>query len=161
MKTSSGSRVFLAAAVLAAAEISAYSQSVVPVLKGVQSTSMKKVVEIRSYTLKPGVRATFHKLVVEKAAPMLKRWSIEVVALGPSLHDADSYFLIRAYNDLNHRQQSEDAFYASEEWRKGPREEILSLIKEYTTIVFEADPILLQRLGGLSFSLEGAEILHE
>jgi hypothetical protein len=61
------------------------------------------------------------------------------VAFGPSLHDEDSYFLIRSYKDLQNLQQSEDAFYSSEEWKKGPREAILSLILNYTTVVLPAD----------------------
>ena len=32
-------------------------------------------------------------------------------------------------------QRSEDTFYGSDDWRKGPREAILSLITNYTTIV--------------------------
>ena len=35
--------------------------------------------------------------------------------------------------------QSEDAFYGSDDWRKGPREAILALILNYTTIVLPAD----------------------
>src|SRR5687767_7216167 len=63
-----------------------------------------RMIEIRSYTLKPGSRDEFHKLFLERALPMLKRWNVEVVAYGPSLHDSDSYFLMRAYNSLEERQ---------------------------------------------------------
>jgi len=35
--------------------------------------------------------------------------------------------------------KNEDAFYSSEEWKKGPREAILSLILNYTTVVLPAD----------------------
>jgi hypothetical protein len=83
---------------------------------------MNRVVEIRSYNLKPGTRPTFHQMVVEQAVPMLKRWQGDVVAYGPSLHDEDSYYLMRAYATLEDRQQSQDAFYGSAEWLEGPRE---------------------------------------
>lgn len=42
---------------------------------------------------------------------MLERWKVDVVAYGPSLHDADSYYLMRAYPSVEPRQRSEDAFY--------------------------------------------------
>jgi hypothetical protein len=103
-------------------------------------------VEIRSYNLKPGTRDEFHRLFIEEAFPMLKRWNVDVVAFGPSLHDEDSYYLIRRYNSLAHRQQSEDAFYGSEEWRQGPREAIIALIKNYTEIVLELDEVTVQGL---------------
>ena len=55
----------------------------------------RRVVEIRSYNLKPGTRERFHELFLKEALPMLKRWKVDVIAHGPSLHDQDSYFLMR------------------------------------------------------------------
>ncbi len=100
---------------------------------------MPKLIEIRSYNLKPGTRAEFHRLVLEESLPMLKRWGVDVVACGPSLHDDDSYYLIRAYDSLADRQTSQDAFYGSAEWRQGPREAIVSKIDSDTSIVIELD----------------------
>ncbi|MCI0406705.1 MAG: NIPSNAP family protein [candidate division Zixibacteria bacterium] len=100
---------------------------------------MKKFVEVRSYNLKPGSREEFHRLVVEKSLPMLERWKVDVVDFGPSLHDENSYYLIRAYDSLEHRQTSQDAFYGSDEWRQGPRDEIVGLIESCTTVVIEME----------------------
>ena len=100
---------------------------------------MKKLVEIRSYNLKPGMREKFHRLARELSLPMLKRWGVDVVAFGPSHHDDISYYLIRAYDSSEHRQSSQDAFYGSSEWRDGPREAIVSLIDSHTSIVLEMD----------------------
>ena len=97
--------------------------------------NVSRIIEIRAYNLKPGTRDQFHKLFADQALPMLKRWKVEVVSYGPSLHDEDSYFLIRAYSDLDERQKSQDAFYGSDEWKQGPRESILALIINYTTVV--------------------------
>ena len=105
-----------------------------------------QVVEIRSYNLKPGTRDRFHQRFLREALPMLQRWKVDVVAYGPSLHDRDSYFLMRAFSGVQERQKSEDAFYASEEWRKGPREAILGDIDSYTTIVIQLDPATLEGL---------------
>jgi hypothetical protein len=109
-------------------------------------SSMTHYVEFRSYTLKPGTRYKFHRLFFERAFPMLQRWQVDVVAYGPSLHDSDSYFLMRRYNSLAQREESENAFYSSDEWRQGPRESILALIENYTEIVLEVDGIVLQGL---------------
>jgi hypothetical protein len=100
---------------------------------------MNHVLEIRSYQLKPGTRENFHRLFLNEAFPMLQRWNLDVVAYGPSLHDPDVYYLMRRYNSLDHREESEDAFYGSDEWRQGPREAILALIEHYTEIVLEVD----------------------
>jgi len=96
---------------------------------------MSAVVEIRTYKLKPGTGADFHRLVVEESVPMLERWGVEVVAFGPSLDDDDSYVLIRAYPSLEERQRSQDEFYGSDEWRNGPREAIVSVIESDFSVV--------------------------
>lgn len=107
---------------------------------------MNHFVEIRSYNLKPGTRDEFHRLFLEVAFPMLKRWNVDVVAYGPSLHDESSYYLMRCYDSLAQREESEDAFYSSDEWRQGPREAILACIENYTEIVFEVNDNTLQGL---------------
>jgi len=105
-----------------------------------------RMVEIRSYNLKPGTRERFHQLFLKEALPMLHRWKVDVVAYGASLHDQDSYFLMRAFEGVEQRQQAEDAFYGSEEWIKGPRERVLADIDSYTTIVVHLDEATLQGL---------------
>src|SRR5262245_51760451 len=86
----------------------------------------RRTVEVRSYNLKPGTRAEFHRIASEVAVPMLRRWSIDVVSYGPSPQDDTTYFLIRSFASPDERQKSEDAFYGSDEWRNGPRQPVLA-----------------------------------
>ena len=81
-------------------------------------------IEIRSINLKPGTRKEFHQLYIEVALPLLKRWNFDVVAYGPSLHDENSYYVIRRYDSLAQREEMED----------------------YTDIVFELDEVTVQGL---------------
>ena len=53
----------------------------------------------------------------------------------PSLHDEDTYYVVRAFKSLEDRQRSEDAFYGSDDWRKGPGTAILDLIDHLAQIV--------------------------
>jgi hypothetical protein len=107
---------------------------------------MNQVIEVRSLNLKPGSREEFHRLYVERALPLLKRWDFDVVAYGPSLHDENTYYVIRRYDTLAQREQMEDSYYASDDWRRGPREAMLALIENYTDIVFELDEVTMQGL---------------
>ncbi|MEO8394456.1 MAG: NIPSNAP family protein [Chloroflexota bacterium] len=107
---------------------------------------MSQIVEIRSYNLKPGTRAAYHQVVVDEAVPMLRRWKMDVVAFGASPHDENTYYLMRAFADVDDLNRQEDAFYGSEEWRTGPREAILSRIENYTSIVIEVDDATLAGL---------------
>ena len=107
---------------------------------------MNHLIEIRSYNLKPGTRDEFHRLFLEKAFPLLQRWDVDVVVYGASLHDENSYYLMRCFESLAQREESENAFYGSDEWRQGPRESIVSLIENYTEVVLEVDEVTLQGL---------------
>ncbi|MEO8670361.1 MAG: NIPSNAP family protein [Tahibacter sp.] len=102
--------------------------------------SDRRVLEVRSYKLKSGMSAEFHRAMSSEAAPMLRAWGTDVVALGPSPHEADSYFLIRSYADLDRRQREQDAFYASDAWRSGPRKSIVGKIESYLDTVLWLSP---------------------
>ena len=107
---------------------------------------MNRVLEIRSYNLKPGTRERFHQRFIQESLPLLRQFKIDVVAYGPSLHDADSYFLMRSYASLEDRERSEDEFYGSDAWKKGPREAVMADIDSYVTIVLQKDEATIDAL---------------
>ena len=99
------------------------------------------IIEIRTYRLKPGTRDEFVRVMREESAPLLEAAGIRVVALGASLVDEDgdeTAYLIRGFDSLEQHAAQEEAFYASEAWRSGPREAIVSRIESYHTVVVEA-----------------------
>ena len=96
------------------------------------------MIEILTLNLKPGTRDRFHQLYVTESLPRLKKWKVEVVAHGPSLHDENSYYVIWSFKSLEDRQETEDAFYGSDDWQKGPRTALLALIDNSATIVISA-----------------------
>jgi hypothetical protein len=108
--------------------------------------TVNHLIEVRSITLKPGRRDEFQRLYIEVALPLLKRWNFDMVAHGPSLHDENSYYVIRHFESLAQREEMEDAYYSSDDWRQGPREAILALMENYTDIVFELDEAPIQGL---------------
>jgi hypothetical protein len=58
---------------------------------------------------------------------------------------------VRRYKDLADRQQSQDAFYGSNEWKQGPKEAIMALIENYTSVVLPANDTLITGLRFLNF----------
>jgi hypothetical protein len=94
-----------------------------------------RILEIRTYNLKPGTRDKFHFVVRNEALPLLKQFNMDVFSFGPSPHDDNTYYLIRRYRDIDDMNAQEDRFYGSAAWKNGPREKVLSLIENYTTVV--------------------------
>jgi hypothetical protein len=101
-----------------------------------------RYIEFRLYKLKPGMRDKF-AVIAKDAAEMLGRHKIAVVGHGPSAHDADSYFLMRAYPSLEAREKALAGFYGSDEWAKRFNDAVMGMIESYNTIVLEAsDPAI-------------------
>jgi hypothetical protein len=105
-----------------------------------------RVLEIRSYELRPGSRGEYDRLFREEAAPLLRKHGIDVVAVGPSVGNPNGYFLMRAFDDLADRERREEAFYASPEWRLGPREAVIEKIVTYADTVLELNDDLVEAL---------------
>ncbi len=99
------------------------------------------MIEILILNLKPGTRDKFQQVYITESLPLLKKWKIEVVTHGPSLHYENTYYVIRSFKSLEDRQTSEDAFYGSKDWKNGPGTAILALIESSATIVISAETL--------------------
>lgn len=96
---------------------------------------MNRIIEILLYTLKPGTGSDFHKIMQEISVPLHKQVGMDVIAFGNSVHTPDNYYLIRAYDSLEHLKVSQDNFYASTAWKTGPRIDIISRIETSIKVV--------------------------
>lgn len=109
-----------------------------------------RFIEIRLYKLKPGMRERFHEVARDGAIPMLARHKISVLGYGPSAHDPDSYFLIRAYPSLEARSESLEAFYGSEEWKPRYEPTVMGMIETFNTVVLDSRDPALAAIGRLA-----------
>jgi hypothetical protein len=99
------------------------------------------VFEILTLDIKPGRRDEFHNVYVTQSVPLLKKWNFNLVAYGPSLHDANSYYVIRRFKSLEDRKKSEDAFYGSDDWKSGPRDAIMGLVEHFAYAVVSTETL--------------------
>lgn len=90
---------------------------------------LMRTVEFLQYTLKTGTGREFHKIMIEESAPLQRDAGIDIVAFGNSIHDEDSYYLIRAYDDPDHLEVSQEKFHRSDAWKSGPRAAIIDRIQ--------------------------------
>jgi hypothetical protein len=103
--------------------------------------SSEEVFEILTLDIKPGRRDEFHTVYVTQSVPLLKKWNFNLVAYGPSLHDANSYYVIRRFKSLEDREKSEDAFYSSDDWKSGPRDAIMGLVEHFAYAVVSTETL--------------------
>ncbi len=99
------------------------------------------ITEIRIYKLKEHSAPRFHSVFMEQSLPMMKRWNVDIVDYGFSVIDKESFYLIRRYENISHRQESQTALYGSDEWINGPEQAIMDCIHTYTTAVVDSDTL--------------------
>ncbi|MBF4114111.1 NIPSNAP family protein [Enterobacter cloacae] len=91
---------------------------------------MPSVIEVLLYTLKPGTGAAFHAVMKDQSIPLHESYGLKVKKFGNSLDNNDKYYLVRAFSDISQMETDLAAFYADARWREGPRNDIISMIKE-------------------------------
>ena len=101
---------------------------------------MNRLLEIRTYRLKPGTLAAFHNAIHTQAVPMLRSAGADVVAYGRSDHEEETYFLIRSYESRKALEAEQHKFYSSPEWQQGPRPELVDRIETYLNTLLWASP---------------------
>lgn len=111
-----------------------------------------RILEIRTYKLKPGAGAAFDRIFREGALPMLQRHGIHVVGHGASELDPDSYFLSRSYASLEERESVLKGFYGSEEWMTQFDADVMAMIESYHTIVVGAQMPFVREMAALAGS---------
>lgn len=89
-----------------------------------------KLIEVRTYRLKPGCAERF-VAAVHGALPLVRASGMDVVAFGRSDHEEESFFLIRAFASREQLVMQQEAFYGSTVWREGPREELVGCLDTY------------------------------
>jgi hypothetical protein len=117
------------------------TNSLLPTDSKMQNTTPNRVIEILTLDIKPGRRGEFHKLYETESLPLLKKWGFKVLVYGPSLHNENSYYVIRSFKSLEDRQSSEDAFYNSDDWKRGPRTAIFDLVEHFAYTVVTAETL--------------------
>lgn len=88
-----------------------------------------KTIEILQYTLKKDSGEEFHQIMREISVPLHIHNGIDVVSYGNSLHDLDCYYLIRSFDNEDSMRVVLEDFYASSDWKNGPREDIITRIE--------------------------------
>jgi len=104
-----------------------------------------KLVEVRTYRLKPGTAERFVD-AVQIALPLVRDSGMDVLAFGRSDHEQESFFLIRAFADRNQLVCQQDAFYGSSAWREGLRLALISCVDTYLNTLLWLPPLAVEAI---------------
>lgn len=88
-----------------------------------------KLIEVRTYKLKPGSAERHGCVSRGTPARMGKRYGRS--CLWPLGYEQESFYLIRAYDSRAQLEAQQGAFYSSDAWRQGPREPLIACLDDY------------------------------
>lgn len=109
---------------------------------------MLRTVEILKYTLRRGSGDEFHRIMRDISIPLHQYHGIDVLWFAQSRHDPDCYFLLRAFDSPESMSAVLDVFYADDEWRNGPREDVIHYIDSCIKTVIRLSPESVEKLRG-------------
>ncbi|MQY35030.1 hypothetical protein SRB17_30020 [Streptomyces sp. RB17] len=104
------------------------------------------MLEIRFFRLKPGTGPEFYRVADEGTVPLMRKWGIHVLGHWLSSTDEDSFFLVRAFKDVEDRRAVSEAFYASEEWLAF-EDTVMSMVVDYHAVTTSISVAKLAELG--------------
>jgi hypothetical protein len=95
------------------------------------------IVEMRTYKLKPGTRASFLEIFRTKSVP--KHLELGIKILGPflSLDEADTFFFMRGSPDLASREPLKAKFYDGDLWKRELENVLMPMIDKYDVVLVE------------------------
>jgi hypothetical protein len=95
------------------------------------------IIEMRTYTTKPGCRERFLQIFREKSMPAHAQIGMKVLGPFPSVENPNAFFFMRGFPDMEAREPMKAKFYEGELW-KGELEQLLTpMLEKYEVVVVE------------------------
>ena len=97
------------------------------------------IVEMRTYKLKPGMRARFLEIFLSKSIPEHVELGMKILGPFLSVEDADTFFFMRGFPDLASREPMKAKFYAGKLWKSELENTLMPMLDKYEVVVVD-DP---------------------
>jgi hypothetical protein len=98
------------------------------------------IVEVRKYTIKPGLRAKFIEFFVARSAPAKREIGMQIMGPLLDLENPDVFVWFRGFPSLEERDRMKTAFYEGETWTKELEAIAMPMLERYDVILTETHP---------------------
>lgn len=95
------------------------------------------IVEVRTYTIKPGLRQRFIELWERRTKPL--QLSVGMGVIGPwlDIEDPDRFVWLRSFPSMEERERMKRALYGSAEWTSELEAMIMPMLESFTSVLAE------------------------
>jgi hypothetical protein len=97
------------------------------------------IVEMRTYRIKPGLRARFVEIFRAKSMPAHAEIGMKILGPFLSVEDPDVFFFMRGFPDLESREPMKAKFYEGRLWKDELENLLMPMIEKYDVVLVE-DP---------------------
>jgi hypothetical protein len=99
---------------------------------------LRMIIEMRTYKIKPGLRAEFLKTFESKVRPEHEKIGMRILGPFLSVEDVDTFFWMRAFPDMASREQMRNQFYESKLFKEDLEKNHVPMLEKYDVVVVEA-----------------------
>src|SRR5262245_10760629 len=103
------------------------------------------IIEMRTYRIKPGKRAEFLEIFRAKSLPAHREIGMTIAGPFLSVEDADTFFFMRGFPNLESREPMKAKFYEGELWKRELESLLMPMIERYDVVVVEGPPEMTLR----------------
>ena len=103
------------------------------------------IIEMRTYTIKPGKRADFLAIFHTKSVPAHREIGMTIAGPFLSVEDPDTFFFMRGFPDLESREPMKAKFYEGDLWKRELESLLMPMIERYDVVVVEGPPDMALR----------------
>jgi len=97
------------------------------------------IVEVRTYTIKPGLRQRFIHLWEKRTRPLQQSLGMGVVGPYLDLENPDRFVWLRTFPSMEERERMKRTLYESDEWTGELEAMIMPMLEEFTSVLTEID----------------------
>ena len=102
------------------------------------------IIEMRTYKTKPGCREKFLEIFRTKSIPAHDEIGMKILGPFLSVEDADVFFFMRGFPDLDSREPMKAKFYEGELWKQELENVLMPMLDRYEVVVVEDPEGLIQ-----------------
>jgi len=95
------------------------------------------IVEMRTYTTKPGLREQFLHVFRTRSMPEHAKLGMPILGPFPSVEHADVFFFMRGFPDLQSRDGLKAKFYEGRLWKDELEAILMPMLDKYEVVVVE------------------------
>ena len=113
------------------------------------------IVEVRTYTIKAGLRQRFIELWERRTKPLQLSLGMGVIGPWLDLEDPDRFVWLRSFPSMEERERMKRALYESDEWTGELEAIIMPMLENFTSILAVVDEDELPNLAASAILSKG------